>query len=186
MTFEKSEIYAGRMDEQDSIASYREKFYIPKKESGEDILYFCGNSLGLQPRTLPGMVEQELKDWQQLAVDGHFAGKNPWIRYHEPLGEPMAAVVGALEKEVTVMNTLSVNLHLMMVSFYRPTKQRHKILMEFSPFPSDQYAVQSQVKFHGFDPSESIIELEPAALQIKTGRKQSPVEKADEHKTDCQ
>ncbi|MCP5053300.1 MAG: kynureninase [bacterium] len=161
MKFEKKKNFALKMDRQDPLATYREQFHIPYQENGDPVLYFCGNSLGLQPKSLKAMLNQELKDWEEKAVEGHFLAKNPWLPYHEPISATMAPIVGGNEKEVIMMNTLTTNLHLMMVSFYRPTKQRHKILMEHSPFPSDQYAVQSQVRYHGFDPATSIIELQP-------------------------
>jgi kynureninase len=159
--YEKSSAFARRMDECDPLKAYRDRFYIPKQDNGEEVIYFCGNSLGLQPKSLQEKIGQELKDWQEKAVEGHYSAKNPWLSYHESVSAGMANVVGAKEKEVVVMNTLTVNLHLMMVSFYRPTKERHKILVEYSPFPSDLYALQSQIRFHGFDPASSIIQLKP-------------------------
>ncbi|MGH9495588.1 MAG: kynureninase, partial [Candidatus Sulfotelmatobacter sp.] len=124
-------------------------------------LYLCGHSLGLQPKTVRAYIEQELKDWADLGVEGHFHGKDPWMPYHRLLAEQIAALVGAQPQEVVVMNSLTVNLHLMMASFYRPTAQRHKIVIERAAFPSDQYAVKSQISFHGFDPATSLIELTP-------------------------
>jgi kynureninase len=149
------------MDANDPLAKYRERFYIPKGKNGEDCIYFCGNSLGLQPKTVRAYVEQELKDWELLGVEGHFHAKHPWLPYHELLTEQTARLVGAKPIEVVVMNSLTMNLHLMMVSFYRPTPARHKIIIEADAFPSDQYAVKSQIKFHGFDPQDSLIELQP-------------------------
>ena len=128
---------------------------------GEDCIYFCGHSLGLQPKRVREYVEQELKDWELLGVEAHFRGRNPWWTYHRLLREQMARVVGGLPHEVVAMNSLTANLHLMMVSFYRPTPQRHKIVIEGSAFPSDQYAIKSQIKFHGFEPSTSLVELAP-------------------------
>lgn len=136
------------MDEQDSLKDFREKFFIPKQESGEDVLYFTGNSLGLQPKTTRVYIEQELKDWEKWGVEGHFHAKNPWMPYHEFLTNSMANVVGAHTVETVVMNSLTVNLHLLMVSFYRPDGKRNKIVIEKNAFPSDQYAVQSQIRFH--------------------------------------
>jgi kynureninase len=159
INFESTESFAQKMDEQDSLRNFRERFYIPKQESGEDVLYFTGNSLGLQPRSVRAYIEQELKDWETLGVEGHFAAKSAWMPYHEFLTEPMANVIGALPVETVVMNSLTVNLHLLMVSFYRPNGKRNKIVIEKNAFPSDQYAVQSQIKFHGFAPEESLIEL---------------------------
>jgi kynureninase len=146
--FQSTEQFAREMDERDSLRSFREKFYIPKQASGEDVLYFTGNSLGLQPRTVREYIEQELKDWASLGVEGHFHAKHPWMPYHEFLTEQMARVVGALPVETIVMNSLTVNLHLLMVSFYRPNGKRNKIVIEKNAFPSDQYAVKSQIDFH--------------------------------------
>ncbi len=139
--------------------SQRDQFHIPQDAAGNDLIYLCGNSLGLMPRSTPDYINQELEDWKQHGVEGHIHARNPWLPYHENLGESMARIVGARPHEVVVMNSLTVNLHLMMVSFYRPTKTRYKILMEYNPFPSDRYAAQSQVKFHGFEPKDAIIEL---------------------------
>ncbi|HLM62604.1 MAG TPA: kynureninase, partial [Pyrinomonadaceae bacterium] len=161
LQYEASESFASRMDKADSLRRFREKFYIPRQPNGEDVLYFTGNSLGLQPKTARGFIEQELKDWETLGVEGHFKAKNPWMPYHEFLTEQMARVVGAKPVETVVMNSLTVNLHLLMASFYRPTKERHKIVIEAGAFPSDQYAAGSQIKFHGFDIENSLIELEP-------------------------
>lgn len=130
-------------------------------QSGGESIYLCGNSLGLMPLTTPACVMEELEDWKNLGVEGHFHARHPWMPYHEFLTENMAAVVGALPSEVVVMNSLTVNLHLMMVSFYRPTRERFKILFDYSPFPSDRYAIHSQLKFHGYDPDEGMIELRP-------------------------
>jgi kynureninase len=153
--------YALEQDRKDPLASYRSRFHIPKTEKGEDTIYFCGNSLGLMPVTAESYVMQELEDWKIHGVEGHTRARNPWVSYHELLTHPMAEVVGALPHEVVVMNSLTVNLHLLMVSFYRPDSGRYKILIDYSPFPSDRYAVESQVKFHGFDPADAIIELSP-------------------------
>lgn len=155
--------FAKEMDDADPLRDYRSKFYIPKTRGGDECLYFCGNSLGLQPRAAEAAILQELKDWQNLGVEGHFHAKNPWLPYHEFLTQQYAGLVGARASEVVAMNTLTVNLHLMMVSFYRPTRERFKIVIEGGAFPSDQYAVQSQIKFHGFDPEEALIELTPRA-----------------------
>lgn len=147
------------MDEVDPLKKYRDQFHLPMQKNGEPYIYLCGNSLGLQPKSTRAAIEQELLDWENYGVEGHFHAKNPWMPYHEFLTNAMANVVGAKPIEVVVMNTLSVNLHLMMVSFYRPTAKRSKILIEFDAFPSDKYAVESQIKFHGFDSKESLIEL---------------------------
>ena len=160
-THERSLDYAQEMDRTDPLAEYRNKYHIPKDRDGNDWIYFTGNSLGLQPTSTSRMIEQELKDWQAYAVEGHFEAKYPWFSYHEMFAEPEARVVGAKPVEVVVMNTLTTNLHLMMVSFYRPTPERYKIVIEENAFPSDRYAVASQAHFHGYDPKEAVIELKP-------------------------
>lgn len=147
------------MDAADPLRSFRERFHLPMQKDGTPYVYLCGNSLGLQPKSTRAAINQELLDWENYGVEGHFHAKTPWMPYHEFLTESMAKVVGAKPIEVVVMNTLSVNLHLMMVSFYRPSAKRNKILIEFDAFPSDKYAVASQIKFHGYDPVESLIEL---------------------------
>ena len=148
MTFESTEEFANKMDEQDSLGNFREKFFIPRQTNSKDVLYFTGNSLGLQPKTTRKYIEQELKDWETFGVEGHFEAKNPWMPYHEFLTNSMAKIVGAKPIETVVMNSLTVNLHLLMVSFYRPTSKRYKIIIEADAFPSDQYAVKSQIAFH--------------------------------------
>jgi kynureninase len=161
--FEAGESFAREMDAKDALAHFRKRFHIPKTAEGADTIYLCGHSLGLQPKNVRKYVEQELKDWELLGVEGHFQGKNPWMPYHRLLTDQTAALVGANPSEVVVMNSLTVNLHLMMVSFYRPTAERHKILIEEGAFPSDQYAFKSQIRFHGFDPAISLLELKPRA-----------------------
>ena len=146
--FEASAAFAGEMDTHDPLKGSREKFFIPKQGDGTDAIYFTGNSLGLQPRTTRDYVVQELVDWETLAVEGHMHAKHPWLPYHEFLAEKMARVIGAKPIETVVMNSLTVNLHLLMVSFYRPTATRNKIVIEKGAFPSDQYAVKSQIRFH--------------------------------------
>jgi kynureninase len=160
LDFQTGEDFAIAMDERDPLKLYRERFLFPKS-AGEDCLYLCGHSLGLQPKTAATYIHQELEDWAALGVDGHFRAKRPWMPYHRLLTEQTAELVGAKPLEVVVMNSLTVNLHIMMVSFYRPTKKRHKIVVERGAFPSDQYAVQSQLRFHGFDPATSLTELTP-------------------------
>jgi kynureninase len=160
MTFENTPEFAAGMDKADALATYRQQFYIPQ-HNGSDVLYFTGNSLGLQPKTARAAVEQEFADWEKYGVEGHFLGKNPWFKYHHFLTENAAKVVGAMPKEVVIMNNLTVNLHLMMVSFYRPQGKRNKIVMEAGAFPSDQYAMETQVRFHGLNPDDAIIELTP-------------------------
>lgn len=162
MNFQPTLAFARQLDKTDPLRPYRRQFYFPK-HNGKDVLYFCGNSLGLQPKGLQPALEQELKHWRDHAVEGHFRGKMPWMHYHKFLQPQTARLVGAKESEVVVMNTLTVNLHLLMVSFYRPTKQRFKIVMEAHAFPSDQYAVESQVRYHGFSPAEAIVEVAPRA-----------------------
>ena len=153
--------YAKDQDLNDPIAHCRKKFHIPKNSEGDEWLYFTGNSLGLQPKETKNHIKQELDDWANLGVEGHFEAKNPWMPYHEFLTKTMAQIVGAKPIEVVIMNTLTTNLHLLMVSFYQPTKLKHKILIESDAFPSDRYAVETQLKFHGFDPSDSLIEWSP-------------------------
>ncbi len=149
------------MDASDPLAGYRTRFLFPKKQNGRDCIYLCGNSLGLQPRTTQAYIEQELRDWAELGVEGHFHAQHPWLPYHEFLAEQTARLVGALPSEVVVMNSLTVNLHLMMLSFYRPKRERFKILIEANAFPSDQYAVQSQIKLHDLHPQNAMVELQP-------------------------
>jgi kynureninase len=148
--FENSVTFSNQMDADDPLRGFRERFHIPQSDSGGDAIYFTGNSLGLQPKTARGYIEQELDDWARLAVEGHLHAKNPWLPYHEFVTEPLARVVGAMPIEVVAMNSLTVNLHLLMVSFYRPTAERYKIVIEKGAFPSDQYAVESQLRVHGF------------------------------------
>ena len=148
ITFKSTEPFARQLDEQDPLSHFRAKFHIPKQAIGSDVLYFTGNSLGLQPKNTRKYIEQELLDWENLGVEGHFQAKNPWMPYHEFLTKQMAEVVGAKPIETVVMNSLTVNLHLLMVSFYRPTTERYKIIIEGDAFPSDQYAVKSQIDFH--------------------------------------
>ncbi len=149
------------MDARDELSSFRSRFHFPRTEDGADAVYLVGHSLGLQPKTARDFVDRELESWRRLGVAGHFEGEDPWIPYHEALQEPLARLVGASSGEVVAMNTLTVNLHLMLVSFYRPTPERNRILIEGSTFSSDHYAVVSQVAWHGYDPAESVIELHP-------------------------
>ena len=146
------------MDASDPLAGFRSRFFIPPHEGG-DCVYLCGNSLGLQPRTAADFIAEELADWRELAVEGHFRGRRPWKDYHERFAAPLAAITGARESEVVCMNGLTVNLHLLMVSFYRPRGRRRKILIERPAFPSDRYAVVSQLKFHGLDPDDALVEV---------------------------
>jgi len=160
MRYENTLDFAQNLDRQDSLRSFRDQFIFPKHH-GADVLYFCGNSLGLQPKTVRQALLDELDQWATHGVEGHFRGELPWMYYHKFLMPQTARLVGALPHEVVVMNTLTVNLHLAMVSFYRPTAQRFKIIMEAGAFPSDQYAVESQVRWHGFDPEKAIVEIAP-------------------------
>lgn len=151
---------ARTLDAQDTLRGFRDQFIFPQHQ-GEDVLYLCGNSLGLQPKSVRSALLQELDQWAEHAVEGHFRGNLPWMYYHKFLKEQSARLVGAHPHEVVVMNTLTVNLHLMMASFYQPTAQRYKIMMEAGAFPSDQYAMESQVRWHGFDPETTIVEIAP-------------------------
>ena len=161
MTYQNSLDYAKQLDQEDPISYLRNEFHIPRDKNGKEWLYFTGNSLGLQPKITSKYIEQELDDWANFGVEGHFEAKNPWLSYHELLTDTMAKVVGAKPVEVVVMNTLTTNLHLLMVSFYQPSKTKYKIIIESDAFPSDRYAVQSQLSFHGFDPEEALIEWKP-------------------------
>jgi len=173
--FRPDEAYASALDVADPLASYRSRFHMPRGDDGEPVVYFAGNSLGLQPVDAAGIVERELDDWARLAVDAHFDGDSPWYAYHGLLRESGARLVGAKPDEIIWMNGLTVNLHLMMVSFYRPTQARHKILMEDCAFPSDTYAARTQLRFHGHDPDESLIVFRPA-----TGRATARTEEIEE------
>ncbi|MCL1633744.1 kynureninase [Luteimonas sp. SX5] len=155
-----SESYAQAQDAADPLRAFRDEFLIPRHDGAEQA-YFCGNSLGLQPKSARAHVEEVLDKWAMEAVEGHFTGQAQWMPYHELVRDPLAAVVGAQPSEVVAMNSLTANLHLMMVSFYRPTRERPAILMEAGAFPSDRYALESQVRFHGFDPATDLIELQP-------------------------
>ncbi len=148
------------LDGTDVLQGFRDRFLIPRQE-GTEQAYFCGNSLGLQPRDVRPALLQELDDWAQLGVEAHFRGRHPWMPYHETVRAGLASLVGALPSEVVAMNSLTANLHLLMVSFYRPTAERPAILIEAGAFPSDRYGVASQIRFHGFDPDRDLIELEP-------------------------
>ena len=160
MNFENNLAFAQSLDQADPLSSFRHDFLFPQ-QNGKPFIYLCGNSLGLQPKAVRKVVDEQLNNWHNLAVEGWFEGDNPWMFYHKELKKLMAPLVGASAKEVCPMNTLTVNLHLLMVSFYKPVKGRFKIIMEAGAFPSDQYAVESQVRFHGYDPKEAIIEVAP-------------------------
>ncbi len=161
MNFNNSQELALELDANDALAHFRNDFFIPNGPSGKPSVYLCGNSLGLQPKSAGRFLQDELEDWAKFGVEGHFHGGRPWFHYHKFLTEKAARVVGANNTEVAIMNQLTTNLHLMMVSFYRPSGSRYKILMEAGAFPSDMYAVQSQVEFHGYDYNDAVIELSP-------------------------
>lgn len=152
---------ARKLDADDSLAAFRDRFHLPPGKDGKPQIYFCGHSLGLQPKTTAQVVADELDDWQRLGVGGHFRSRHPWMPYHRFLTEYTAELVGALPSEVVNMNSLTVNLHLMMVSFYRPQGERRKLLIEKGAFPSDRHAVESQVLFHGLDPATDLLEIAP-------------------------
>ena len=158
---ERAREQARELDRTDPLGGFRERFWIPKKADGGEQLYFCGNSLGLQPKDVAAAVREELDAWREMGVEGHFKGRRPWISYNEVLRGPMAGLVGAKAREVVLMNTLTVNLHLMMISFYQPRGQRRQILIEAQSFPSDRQAVESQIRMHGLDPAECLVEIAP-------------------------
>lgn len=160
MKYENTLEFAKQQDSNDPLRKYRERFYFPQM-NGKDVVYFTGNSLGLQPRSTQDHVLKELEDWASFGVEGHFHARKPWLSYHEQFAEPVSKIVGAKPTEVVVMNQLTSNLHFLMASFYRPTKQRFKIICEYKAFPSDQYALETQVQFHGFDPKDAIVEVKP-------------------------
>lgn len=160
MIFNDSETFAQEKDLNDSLSSFKNMYFIPKVNEKTSI-YLTGNSLGLQPKSTEMALKVELEDWKNLGVDGHFHGKKPWLHYHKFLTEKAAKIVGAKEDEVVIMNQLTSNLHFLFMSFYRPSKTRNKIIMEVGAFPSDMYLVESQVKLHGFNPEDTIIEVKP-------------------------
>ena len=161
MNYKNTAGFALELDAIDALKNYRNEFHIPLQKNGEEYIYMCGNSLGLQPKCTKEFLKQELEDWAALGVEGHFHAKNPWMPYHEFLTESYAKIVGSKPTEVVAMNTLTVNLHLMMVSFYKPKENRHKIIIEGDAFPSDIYAVESQIKHHGLSVENSLIKLRP-------------------------
>lgn len=161
MTFSTDESFAHELDSKDPLRAYRERFCIPVDKANNPVIYLCGNSLGLMPKAAREAVTQELDDWARLGVDAHFEGQSPWYSYHEQFRDVGARLVGALPGEVVMMNSLTVNLHLMMATFYRPTKKRYKILMDWPTFPSDIYAARSQTALHRFDPNDAIIYVRP-------------------------
>ena len=162
-TQDPARAHAAAEDAADPLAGFAQEFYHPHDSQGRKLLYFGGHSLGLQPKSAAAMIEQELQDWRRLGVLGHTEAKHPWIPYHERAAPALADLTGALEREVVAMNSLSVNLHLMMVSFFRPDAARNTVLIESSAFPSDRYAVVSQLEFHGLEPAQHLIEVQPRA-----------------------
>jgi kynureninase len=198
-SFEPTLAFAQRKDREDELRGFRSRFYFPTAPSHDtppsnigrslerplpnESIYFCGNSLGLQPRQTEEFIQQELKDWRELAIGGYWQARNPWITYPQPFRPTLSRIVGCLEEEVTVMNALTVNLHLLLLTFYRPDPSRYKILMEAGAFPSDQYAAETQVKWHGFDPQEAIVEIAPREGE-KTIREEDILTAIDRHKND--
>lgn len=182
MQFENNRAFAKSMDACDPLNTFRSQFLIPETD-GKPVIYLCGNSLGLQPKTVRRSIQQQLDSWQNLAVEGWFKGETPWMDYHKDLQRLMAPIVGAKPEEVIPMNSLTVNLHLMMVSFYRPQGKRYKILMEASAFPSDQYAIESHLRYHGINPAEAIIEVNPRKGE-ELLRTDDILNVIKEHKTD--
>src|SRR5947208_7251418 len=161
MIFSRDEGFARRLDAEDPLRHFREKFHLPLGTDGKPFIYFAGNSLGLMPKTARKVVEQELDDWAKRAVDAHHAADTPWYSYHESLREPTSRLVGAQPNEVICMHSLTVNLHLMMATFYQPTKSRFKILMEEPAFPSDTYTIKTQIIHHGLDPKDALVLARP-------------------------
>ena len=161
MSFETSREHAETLDRNDPLAEFRSRFHLPPGRARSTAIYFCGNSLGLQPKGVRDLIDEELEDWARYAVLGHLEARRPWLPYHEQLTNDTALLVGARAAEVVNMNTLTVNLHLMMVSFYRPTADRHCILIEQGAFPSDRYAVVSHLGHHGYSAQQALIEAAP-------------------------
>ena len=180
MQFSTDEDFALRLDAEDSLCGFREKFHLPVGKDGKPLIYFAGNSLGLMPKSARQIVEQELDDWATLGVDAHLDANTPWYSYHETLREPVARLVGAQPNEVICMNSLTVNLHLMLATFYRPTKSRFKILMEDPAFPSDTYAIKTQIVHHGLDPKNALALARPRKDEF-TARTEDIVDLVEKH-----
>ncbi len=180
MKFENSLAFARSLDQQDTLKEFRKLFHIPKAD-GKDAIYLCGNSLGLQPKSVEKHLKVELEDWKNLGVEGHVHGKNPWLYYHHFFAKSISKLVGAKESEVVVMNQLTVNLNLMLISFYRPSGKKNKILVEANEFPSDYYAIEQQIKLHGLNPKDCIIEVMPRTGEI-TLRTEDIIAKITQHK----
>jgi kynureninase len=161
MQFSTTEDFAVQSDREDPLRTFREKFSLPLGNNGKPVIYFAGNSLGLMPKSARQIVEEELDNWAKLGVDAHHATGTPWYSYHEVLREPVARLVGSKPLEVICMNSLTVNLHLMMATFYQPTKSRFKVLMEEPAFPSDTYAIKTQIIHHGLDPKDALVLARP-------------------------
>ncbi len=179
MNYQNTLAFAQELDEQDPLKNFRSQFLVPQ-HNGRDAIYFCGNSLGLQPASAQQYINAQFKNWKNLAIGGFFQGEDPWLGYHKKLTKTLSGILGTQENEITVMNSLTVNLHFLMVSFYKPTKKRFKILMEGGAFPSDQYAMESQARFHGFDPKDAIVEILPREGEY-TLRTEDIVKKIYEH-----
>ncbi|HEY4282627.1 MAG TPA: kynureninase [Chthoniobacterales bacterium] len=179
MTYSTDEDFALQLDREDPLGRFRDRFHLPPGPDGKPLIYFAGNSLGLMPKSARALVDQELDDWANLGVDAHLKAKAPWYTYHEPLREPAARLVGARPNEVVCMNSLTVNLHLMMATFYQPTKERFKILMEDPAFPSDTYAIKTQIRQRGLNPNETLILARPrrGEFTISTGELINQIEK---------
>ncbi|HCN05308.1 MAG TPA: kynureninase, partial [Bacteroidetes bacterium] len=171
MTKTEAHSYAAQMDAKDTLGVFRNRFHIPLHH-GEPVAYFCGNSLGLVPRATADVVQDELEDWKNLGVEGHFHARKPWFSYHRLLTDSLARLTGAKPHEVVAMNSLTANLHLLMTSLYRPTADRYRIVIAGNEFPSDRYAVESQVRLHGHDPEQAMIEVapDPGTYEISTQR----------------
>lgn len=170
---------AYQLDAEDTLAHFKQEFHFPRYND-KDVIYFCGNSLGLQPKNAEAAIKQELDDWKNYAITGFLQGKNPWMYYQEYFKPSLSKIVGCNEDEVTVMNSLTVNLHLLMLTFYKPTKNRFKIMMESGAFPSDQYAAETQARHYGFDPKETVIEISPREGE-KTLRTEDIIDAINEH-----
>ncbi len=180
MLFEASLEFAKKMDKKDPLQKFRHKFHFPDHDKKKSV-YLCGNSLGLLSKNVKGAIDTELNDWKTLAINGYVHAKNPWLYYQHNFKKPLSRLVGCTEEEVTVMNALTVNLHLLMFSFYRPEGARYKVLMESGAFPSDQYAVETQVKYHGYNPADAIIEIAPRNGE-KILRNEDILQAIDDHK----
>src|SRR5436309_5618026 len=180
MQFSADEEFAKQLDSEDPLRAFQDKFHLPLGKDGKPLIYFAGNSLGLMPKAARQVVDQELDDWAKLGVDAHLEGKTPWYSYHETLREPTARLISAKPVEVICMNSLTVNLHLMMATFYRPTKSRFKVLMEEPAFPSDTYAIKTQIIHQGLDPKDALVLARPRKGEF-TIRTEDILDVIDEH-----